>query len=334
MDELKKIADYMVTPGKGILASDEPPELLESKFQQLGIANNEETRRTYRELLYGTQGLEQYISAAILHRETFEQKDSTGKRFVDLLSEKGILPGITVDQGFDILPGTAQETWTLGLDSLSTQCASYQKKGAKFTKWRPAFRIVDDISPSSIAIRTNAEMVGCYAAICQQYGLVPIIESDVLLEGSYSIETCAKVSKMVLDEIYSSLKRHHVNLQGVVAKPNMILAGMSAKSKPDPSTVAKYTLDTLLDSVPASVPGIAFLSGGQTEQEATTHLEAINKQARLTKQPWLLTFCYGRALQATCLQTWKGKPENVEKAREQFLYRCKVNASASHNKAV
>ncbi|EME28118.1 fructose-bisphosphate aldolase, class I [Galdieria sulphuraria] len=317
MDELKKIADYMVTPGKGILASDEPPELLESKFQQLGVANNEETRRTYRELLYGTHGLEQYVAAAILHRETFEQK-----------AKKGILPGITVDQGFDILPGTTQETITLGLDSLSTQCASYQRKGAKFTKWRPAFRIVDDISPSAIAISTNAELVGCYAAICQQYGLVPIIESDVLLEGSYTIETCAKVSKMVLEEIYSSLKRHQVYLQGVVAKPNMVLAGLSAKSKPDPSTVAKYTLDTLLDSVPASVPGIAFLSGGQTEQEATTHLEAIHRQAKMTKQPWQLTFCYGRALQATCLQTWKGKAENVEKAREQFLYRCKVNALA------
>ncbi|KAK4523265.1 hypothetical protein GAYE_SCF25G4464 [Galdieria yellowstonensis] len=325
---LKEIADYMVTPGKGILASDEPPELLEPKFRALGVENNAETRRTWREILYGTKGLEQYVAAAILHSETFEQQDSSsGKRLVDVLSDKGILPGITVDQGFDILPGTSQETFTLGLDTLSNRCEKYQKQGAKFTKWRPAFRIVNDQSPSALAIHVNAELVGCYASICQQHGLVPIIESDVLLEGSYDVETCSKVSKKVLDEIYAALKRHDVYLPGVVAKPNMVLAGMHRAKKPDPSTVAKYTLDTLLDTVPASVAGIAFLSGGQTEEEATTHLQAIRERAKATgRAPWPLTFCYGRALQATSLQTWQGKAENVEKAREQFLYRCKVNA--------
>eukprot|EP00871_Galdieria_phlegrea_P003695 jgi/Galph1/4326/GphlegSOOS_G3013.1 len=321
--ELAKIAEYMVT-----LERDEPPELLESKFQEIGIKNTEETRRAYRELLYGTKGLEQYVAAAILHEETFEQSDQQGKRFVDVLQEKGILPGITVDKGFDIIPGTQNETFTLGLDGLSSRCASYQQKGAQFAKWRPAFRILDNNGPSYVAIRANAEAVGCYAAICQANGLVPIIESDVLLQGSYSLETCAKVSARVLDEIYAALKRYQVSLSGVVAKPNMILAGMQTFPKPDKQEIARYTMETLLACVPALVPGIAFLSGGQTEEEATTNLEAINQYARVKGKPWQLTFCYGRALQATCLKTWMGKPGNVEKAREQFLYRCKCNSLA------
>jgi len=326
-DELIATAAKICTPGKGILAADEGPSTIGKRLTSIKLENNRTNRRELRRLLFTSPGIEKYISGVITYEETLFEKTEDGKKqLIDYLLEKGIVVGIKVDQGTKNLPGTKDETYTQGLTDLDKNCDKYYKQGARFAKWRAVLTITKN-TPSAMAIEENAQTLAKYAAICQAHGLVPIVEPEILMDGKHTIEVCQYWTEKVLAACYKALNDRHVLLEGTLLKPNMVLTGQDAKVKDSPETVAKATVTALQRSVPPAMPGVVFLSGGQSEEEASVNLNAINTYAG--KKPWTLTFSYGRALQKSCIETWKGKAENVEKAQAAFMTRAKANGEAS-----
>jgi len=327
MDELRSTAEAMVTPGKGILAADESTGTITKRFAAVGVESTEENRRDYRELLFRSEGFERYISGVILFDETIRQKAADGTPLVAILKDRGVIPGIKVDKGAKPLAGSPDETVTEGLDGLRPRLEEYQEIGARFTKWRAVIHIGDGI-PTSYAIDVNAHALARYAALSQEAGLVPIVEPEVLMTGSHSIDRCFEVTEATLREVFQQLARQRVALEGMVLKPNMVLSGSNASGRADPEEVAEKTLRCFLRTVPAAVPGIAFLSGGQSDEEATVNLDAINRRAPELGAPWQLTFSYGRGLQAAPQKAWSGKAENAEHTQEVFLERARVTSEA------
>ena len=324
-DELIKNAAYIGTPGKGILAADESTGTIGKRFASINVENVEDNRRALRELLFTTPGALQYISGVILFEETLYQSSKAGKPFVDILKEANVLPGIKVDKGTVELAGTDKETTTQGHDDLGKRCAKYYEAGARFAKWRAVLKIGPN-EPSQLSIEQNAQGLARYAIICQENGLVPIVEPEILVDGPHDIDRCAYVTEVVLAACYKALNDQHVLLEGTLLKPNMVTPGSDAK-KVAPEVIAEYTTRTLQRTVPPAVPAIVFLSGGQSEEEATKNLNAMNKLQ--TKKPWFLSFSFGRALQQSTLKAWSGKEENLEKAQKAFLVRCKANSEAT-----
>uniref|UniRef100_F7BH72 Fructose-bisphosphate aldolase n=1 Tax=Monodelphis domestica TaxID=13616 RepID=F7BH72_MONDO len=317
--ELSDIAKRIVADGKGILAADESVGTMGNRLQRIKVENTEENRRQFREILFTVdKSINQSIGGVILFHETLYQKDSQGKWFRDILKEKGIVVGIKLDQGAAPLAGTNQETTIQGLDGLSQRCAQYKKDGCDFGKWRAVLKIGDHC-PSNLAIQENANALARYASICQQNGLVPIVEPEVIPDGDHDLEHCQYVSEKVLAAVYKALSDHHVYLEGTLLKPNMVTAGHACPKKYTPEQVAMATVTTLHRTVPAAVPGICFLSGGMSEEDATLNLNAINL-CPLPK-PWKLSFSYGRALQASALSAWGGKAANKKATQEAFVKR-------------
>jgi fructose-bisphosphate aldolase class I len=325
--ELVEIAALLVSKGKGLLAADESTGSIGKRLQPIGLENSEDNRRLYRQMLFtGSKDLSNYISGVIFFHETFYQNDDNGKPFRQVLQEKGIIPGIKVDKGLVPLAGTDGENTTQGLDGLGERCAQYYKDGARFAKWRCALKIGDGL-PSELGIRETANVLARYASICQQNGLVPIVEPEVLPEGDHDLETCQRVTEKVLAATYKALSEHHVFLEGTLLKPNMVTAGFDCKKKYTPEDNARATVTALQRTVPVAVPGICFLSGGQSEEDASINLNAINQYHG--KKPWALTFSYGRALQASVLTAWAGKTENVSNAQDQLLKRAQAHGAAA-----
>lgn len=327
--ELIQTANAIATPGKGILAADESTGTIGKRFAPIGVENIEENRRAYRQLLFETEGMEEYISGVIMFEETLYQKSDDGTPFVDILRKKSVIPGIKVDLGVQPLRGTNGETYTQGFDNLAQRCAKYYAQGARFAKWRAVLHIGDG-KPSQLAIAENARGLARYAAICQDNGLVPIVEPEVLSDGDHSIETCVKVTQTVIAECYKALHDANVLLEGTLLKPNMVTKGSHNSASQTPQDVAAATLTVLQRTVPVAVPGINFLSGGQSEEDASLNLNAMN--ALRAKKPWNISFSYGRALQASCLKAWQGKKENTKAAQEAFLSRAKANSEATLGK--
>jgi len=328
--ELKKTAEAIVAPGKGILAADESEGTIGKRFASIGVENTEENRRLYRQLLFTADAeLSSYISGVILFHETVYQKDSNGKSFVKLLEEKNIIPGIKVDTGVVDLQGTDGEVTTQGLDNLTKRCIQYRKDGCRFAKWRCTLKIGAN-TPSPLAILENANVLARYASCCQQAGLVLIVEPETLPDGDHDVERCQKVTEKVLAAVYKALSDHNVYLEGTLLKPNMVTSGATSAKKSSPAENAKATVTALQRTVPPAMPGVVFLSGGQSEEEASVNLSAINQYQG--KKPWALTFSFGRALQASVIKAWAGKQENVTLGQQQLVNRAKVNSLASVGK--
>jgi fructose-bisphosphate aldolase, class I len=323
-DELAATARALVAPGKGILAADESSGTIEKRFRSIEVESTEEHRRAYRELLFTTEGAAEYISGVILFDETLRQQAADGTPLPEVLSRQGIIPGIKVDKGTTGLPGFPGEKITEGLDGLADRLAGYRDLGARFTKWRAVITIGDGI-PTSGCIRANAEALGRFAACSQEAGLVPIVEPEVLMDGDHTIERCDQATRDTLAAVFAALHRHRVRLDGMLLKPNMVVSGGDSPTQAGVDQVAAATVAALLDHVPASVPGIVFLSGGQSDEAATTHLNAMN---RLGGAPWQLSFSYGRALQAPALKAWKGDPANAPAAQRAFHHRARLNGAA------
>ncbi|KAL5125970.1 Uridine kinase-like protein 4 [Glycine soja] len=330
MDELIKNAKYIATPGKGILAADESTGTIGKRLASINVENIEANRQALRELLFTAPNALQYLSGVILFEETLYQKTCDGKPFVEVLQENNVIPGIKVDKGVVELAGTNGETTTQGFDSLGARCQQYYKAGARFAKWRAVLKI-GPTEPSQLSIQQNAQGLARYAIICQENGLVPIVEPEILTDGAHDIAKCAAVTETVLAAVYKALNEQHVLLEGTLLKPNMVTPGSDSPKVP-PEVIAEYTVQALRRTVPAAVPGVVFLSGGQSEEEATLNLNAMNKSEVL--KPWTLSFSFGRALQQSTLKTWGGKKENVAKAQEAFLARCKANSDATLGKYV
>jgi fructose-bisphosphate aldolase class I len=332
-DELIQNANAIATRGKGILAADESTGTIGKRFENIKLENNETNRRAYRELLFTAPNWGQYCSGVILYEETLYQKAEDGTPFVDILKKEGVIPGIKVDKGLVELYGTNKETATTGLDGLAQRCAEYYKAGARFAKWRAVLKI-DPASgcPSELAIQENAHGLARYGVICQENGLVPIIEPEVLMDGSHSLEDCMKATERVLAGVIKALHDNHIIWEGMLLKPNMITPGHdSAEYKTTtPEQIAKATVTVLQRTLPAAVPGVTFLSGGQSEEEASRNLNAMN--ALDTKKPWSLSFSFGRALQASCLEAWKGDKANLKAGQNAFLVRAKANSEAQWGK--
>jgi len=323
-NELHETAKALVAEGKGILAADESDRTIKKRFDSIGVESTEENRRAYRELLFTTEGVEEYISGVILFDETIRQGASDGTPFPKLLESRGIIPGIKVDKGTKPLALAEGETITEGLDGLRERLAEYRELGARFTKWRATYSIGDGI-PSEYTVWTNAHALARYAALSQEAGLVPIVEPEVLMDGGHTIEESSKATGRVLQAVYTELHDQRLDLYGTLLKPNMVLSGYDASGRAGVDDVAEATLDVLYRHVPAAVPGIVFLSGGQTDEDATAHLNAMNARG---PHPWELSFSYGRALQAPALKAWGGDPANVEEAQKAFYRRAKFNGAA------
>lgn len=329
--ELRDIANSIVAPGKGILAADESTATIGSRFKSINVENIEENRRLYRQLLFTADNAElsKSISGVILFHETFYQKSDDGVPLVELLRKQGIVPGIKVDKGTVPLAGSFDEVTTQGLDGLAERCAQYKKDGAQFAKWRCVLKI-NEHTPSYQAMLENANVLARYASICQQNGLVPIVEPEVLVDGTHDIATAQKVTEQVLAFTYKALADHHVYLEGTLLKPNMVTPGQSSSQVCTPQEIGLATVTALSRTVPAAVPGVCFLSGGQSEDEATLNLNAIN--ACSGRKPWALTFSFGRALQASVLKAWAGQPENVAAAQKELLRRARMNGAAAEGR--
>ncbi|KAL4713632.1 hypothetical protein ACJJTC_002979 [Scirpophaga incertulas] len=331
-EELRKIAQAIVAPGKGILAADESTGTMGKRLQDIGVENTEDNRRKYRQLLFTTDpAISENISGVILFHETLYQKADDGTPLVSLLEKRGIIPGIKVDKGVVPLFGSEDECTTQGLDDLAQRCAQYKKDGCHFAKWRCVLKIGRN-TPSYQSILENANVLARYASICQSQRIVPIVEPEVLPDGEHDLDRAQKVTEVVLAAVYKALSDHHVYLEGTLLKPNMVTAGQSCKKTYTPMDVARATVTALLRTVPAAVPGITFLSGGQSEEEASVHLNAINSVD--LKRPWALTFSYGRALQASVLRAWGGKADNVGAGQGELLKRAKANGQASLGKYI
>ncbi|KTD67525.1 class I fructose-bisphosphate aldolase [Legionella shakespearei] len=323
-EELSATMEQMLQDGKGILAADESNSTIGKRFATINTENTEQNRRDYRLLLATTPDLEQYINGVILFEETFYQKDDNGTPIAELFANKGIVPGIKVDKGLVDLPHTENEKVTQGLDGLTERLLEFKKMGAKFAKWRNVYSI-SQYTPSLSAIKTGAENLARYAAACQSVGIVPIVEPEVLMDGTHDIDQCAEVCEMVLHEVFHALFIHQVELEHIILKPSMVTSGKEVKPFSEPDEVSEYTISVFRNNVPAAVPTINFLSGGQTPQQATANLNAMNT---LGHQPWLLSFSYGRALQEDCLSAWGGKKENIAKAQEALIKRARLNSMA------
>jgi fructose-bisphosphate aldolase class I len=328
--DLVSIAQAMVAPGKGILAADESTGTIEKRFNSIKVDNIEENRRAYRDMLFTTKGLGQYISGVILYEETLRQKAADGTPFVDLLQKQGVLPGIKVDAGAKALARCPGETITEGLDGLAKRCAEYVKLGAKFAKWRAVITIGRDI-PSRTCIEENAHALARYAAICQEAGLVPIVEPEVLMDGDHTIDRCEQVTEETLNSLYDALYLDKVALEGSVLKPSMVIAGSECRQQANVDDVAERTIRTLKRTVPGAVAGIVFLSGGQSDELATAHLNAMNRKFA-GKLPWPVSFSYGRALQQPSLKAWKGNAANVAAGQAALLHRSRMNSLATYGK--
>jgi fructose-bisphosphate aldolase class I len=333
--ELIETAKKIVTPGKGILAADESTGTIGKRFSSIQVENNEANRTAYRELLFSTPGIEEFISGVITFEETLFAKTTDGKKqLCDLLREKGIIVGIKTDKGTTPLPGTDGETATLGLDGLLERSKKYYEAGARFAKWRAVLKIDPATGcPSQQAITENAHTLARYGAISQMAGLVPIIEPEVLMDGSHTIEQAAAAQERMLAAVYKAIQDQNLLLEGTLLKPAMTTPGAEHKPAATPAEIAFYTVRTLSRTVPPAVPGIVFLSGGQSEIEATQNLAAINNVKNVSR-PWALSFSYGRALQQSCLKAWSGNPANVAAAQEAFLKRCRANGQAQLGKLV
>ena len=325
---LADIAKTLVAPGKGILAADESTGTIKRRFDAIGVENTEDNRRAYRELLFRTAGASQYISGVILYDETIRQKAADGTPLVKILQSQGWTPGIKVDTGAKPLAFSPRESVTEGLDGLRERLAEYKALGAQFTKWRAVITIIGDDIPSLYCIRVNAHALARYAALSQEAGLVPIVEPEVLMDGEHSIERCNEVTIRTLRTVFNQLASQRVSFDGLLLKANMVLSGKEAKERAAAADVARYSVDAFRDTVPASVPGIVFLSGGQGDDEATENLDAINRYASQVGVPWQLSFSYGRGLQAAPQKAWSGKSANVAAAQQAFLHRAKVTAAA------
>jgi fructose-bisphosphate aldolase class I len=322
--ELESIARSLVAPGKGILAADESAPTIEKRFQGIGVPSTEENRRAYREILFTTPGISEFISGVILFDETIRQKAADGTPFAKLLAARGIVPGIKVDSGASALAGFPGEKITEGLDGLRGRLAAYRELGARFAKWRAVIDIGDGI-PTRFCLAANAHALARYAALCQEAGLVPIVEPEVLMDGGHTIERCGEVTAETLALVYAELSAHRVRLEETLLKPNMTVPGKKCPVQASVGQVAEATVRTLMGAVPPAVPGIVFLSGGQTPRQATEHLNAMNAMGG---HPWELSFSYGRALQDPVLKTWKGDAANVPAARVAFFHRSKLNGAA------
>src|SRR5215208_812893 len=326
MTELETTARALVAEGKGILAADESDGTIKKRFDSIEVESTEENRRAYRELLFATEGAEEYVSGVILFDETIRQSGHDRAPFPKLLDSKGVIPGIKVDKGAKPLALASGETITEGLDGLRARLEEYRELGARFAKWRATYSIAAD-KPSEYCVWTNAHALARYAALCQEAGLVPIVEPEVLMDGEHTIEASSKATGRVLQAVYVELHDQRVDFRGTLLKPNMVLSGYDGSDRAGVDAVADATLDVLYRHVPAAVPGIVFLSGGQTDEDATAHLNAMNARA---PHPWQLSFSYGRALQAPALKAWLGKPENVEAAQKTYYRRAKFNSAARY----
>jgi fructose-bisphosphate aldolase class I len=326
LTELNKIAEKMVAPGKGILAADESSGTIKKRFDAIGVESTEDNRRAYRELLFrSTEAMSKYVSGVILYDETIWQDAADGTPLVKLIADAGSVPGIKVDKGAKPLPHYPGETVTEGLDGLAERLSAYYERGARFAKWRAVIDIADGI-PTAGAIKANAHALARYAALCQAAQIVPIVEPEVLMDGGHGIDRCDEVTRFVLQTVFQELYEARVPLEGMVLKPNMVICGKASGAKAGVDEVAERTVAALKATVPGAVPGCAFLSGGQSDEEATAHLDAMNKIGAL---PWKLTFSYGRALQAAPQKAWSGKNENVAAAQRAFAHRARMNGLAS-----
>ncbi|GIK81296.1 MAG: fructose-bisphosphate aldolase class I [Pseudorhodoplanes sp.] len=324
--DLNKIAEAMVTPGKGILAADESSGTIKKRFDAIGVESTEDNRRDYRELMFrSTEAMSNYISGVILYDETIWQKAKDGTPLVEVIAKTGAIPGIKVDEGTKPLHNCPGELVTIGLDKLADRLPKYYAQGARFAKWRAVIDIGGG-KPSHTCVMANAHALARYAALCQEAQIVPIVEPEVLMDGDHDIDTCHRVTEWVLKETFQQLYYQKVALEGIVLKPNMAIAGKKSAKRASVQDVAEKTVRLLKNCVPAAVPGIAFLSGGQSDEEATAHLDAMNKIGGL---PWKLTFSYGRALQAAPQKAWSGKAENVAAAQRAFAHRAMMNGLAS-----
>lgn len=322
--ELQTTAEALVAPGKGILAADESSGTIKKRFDTIGVESTEENRRAYRELLFGTPGLGEFISGVIMFDETIRQQAADGTPFPELLVRGGMIPGIKVDTGAKPLAGAPGETVTEGLDGLRERLAEYRGLGARFTKWRAVISIESGI-PSDYCLRVNAHALGRFAALSQEAGLVPIVEPEVLMDGDHTLERCYEVTAATLHGVFDELYAQRVALGAMLLKPNMVLSGKDCPRQAPVEEVADATLRCFLGVVPAAVPGIVFLSGGQSDEDATAHLNAMNAAGGV---PWELSFSYGRALQAPALKAWGGEAANVEAGRKALAHRARCNGAA------
>lgn len=328
MSQLEDVARAIVAPGKGILAADESGPTIEKRFKSIDVESTEENRRDYREMLFRTEGAEEFVSGVILFDETLRQNAADGTSLAKLLESKGVMPGIKVDQGAKQLAGSPNEKVTEGLDGLRERLTEYRGLGAKFAKWRAVITIGDGI-PSDYCLDTNAHALARYAALCVEAGIVPIVEPEVLMDGPHTLERCHAVTTRTLKKVFNQLSDQLVPLEQILLKPNMIVSGTESTTQAGVRQVAEATLDCFRNSVPAAVPGIVFLSGGQSDELATAHLNEMNV---LGGGPWELSYSYGRALQAPALKAWRGKPGNVAAGQQAYYHRAKCNSAARYGK--
>jgi fructose-bisphosphate aldolase class I len=325
--DLNKVAQAMVAPGKGILAADESSGTIKKRFDAINVASTEESRRDYREMLFrSSDAMNQYISGVILYDETIWQNAKDGTPLVRIIEQSGVIPGIKVDEGTQPLPNCPGELITAGLDKLAERLTKYYERGARFAKWRAVIDIDRDKIPTMTAIHANAHALARYAALCQAAQIVPIVEPEVLMDGDHDIDRCYEVSQRVLNKTFQELRIQRVALEGMILKPNMVVPGKKHSKQASVEEVAEKTVRLLKNCVPAAVPGIAFLSGGQSDEDATAHLNAMNRIGGL---PWRLTFSYGRALQAAPQKAWSGKAENTPAGQRAFSHRARMNSLAT-----
>jgi fructose-bisphosphate aldolase, class I len=326
--DLNKVALALVAPGKGVLAADESTGTIKKRFDAISVTSTEESRRDYREMLFrSSEAMSQYISGVILYDETIWQNAKDGTPLVKIIERSGAIPGIKVDEGTQPLPNCPGELITVGLDKLAERLQKYYERGARFAKWRAVIDIDRDNIPTMTAIHANAHALARYAALCQAAQIVPIVEPEVLMDGDHDIDRCYEVTQRVLNKTFQELRIQRLALEGMVLKPNMVVAGKKSAKRASVEEVAEKTVRLLKNCVPAAVPGIAFLSGGQSDEEATAHLDAMNRIGGL---PWRLTFSYGRALQAAPQKAWSGKADNVAAGQRAFTHRARMNSLATN----
>jgi fructose-bisphosphate aldolase class I len=326
LNTLEEIAEYIVSDGKGILAADESNPTCGKRFDSIGVESTESNRRDYREMLFRSSGMKDNIGGVILFDETIRQNAQDGTPLIELIKNQGALPGIKVDKGLAPLDSSPEETLTQGLDGLDERCKEYFTLGAKFTKWRAVIKISDDI-PTDACIQANMEALARYAKIVQENNMVPMVEPEVLMDGNHSIERCYEVTSKSLNTLFKCLKDQGVNIAGTILKPNMVTSGSTAEAQASIQEVAEMTVQCLKENVPSDLPGITFLSGGQSDVNATAHLDAMNKIGGFS---WKLSFSYGRALQQPSLKAWLGKEENVPQAQEALSHRALMNKLAAN----
>lgn len=328
---LEATAKALIAEGKGILAADETVGTITKRFESLKISSTEDSRRTYREMLFTASGVSEFISGVIMYDETIRQKDSKGTPLADVCTRLGIIPGIKVDTGAKDLAGSPGEKVTEGLDGLRDRLTDYYNMGARFAKWRAVIRITDNF-PSQTCVAVNAHALGRYAALCQEQGLVPIVEPEVLMDGPHTIDRCGEVTGQVLHSVFNALYDQRISLEGMLLKPNMVISGKECSTQASVQEVAQATLQCLSRHVPAAVPGIVFLSGGQHDRLATAHLNAINTLG--SPKPWKISFSYGRALQDPALEAWHGESKNFQAGQQALYHRAKCNHAASLGKYI